>query len=331
MFVFLQIIITVVVIYLVFSVIVYVVVEWLSALLKLRGQMLLSGIAKIFQDQNIPMGQQLYDHPLINNLKKGNTLPSYIPAANISGALIDIISSRVSQQPNNNNNTIKDTYQNFVQGANALPDGNLKKLLTSITKQTDNLETLTKDIEKYFNDAMDRVSGWYKKNIKIITFIVAAAVTIGFNVDTIYVIKAAKADPVLRQKMNDLGDRLVADTSFTNIVNGIHNPDNNYYDEYVNDSSVNTADSAVIANQVPAADSASVSFSTRQDQLVYMYALTKDAGFPIGWNIQKGYSLLWVLAGWLLTACALSAGAPFWFDMLKKLINIRSSGPKPDK
>ncbi|RME06149.1 MAG: hypothetical protein D6816_08055 [Bacteroidetes bacterium] len=30
--------------------------------------------------------------------------------------------------------------------------------------------------------------------------------------------------------------------------------------------------------------------------------------------------------GWLLTALAISLGAPFWFDILKKIINIRSSG-----
>jgi hypothetical protein len=35
--------------------------------------------------------------------------------------------------------------------------------------------------------------------------------------------------------------------------------------------------------------------------------------------------------GLLLTVLALSLGAPFWFDMLNKIINIRSSGPPPVK
>jgi hypothetical protein len=37
------------------------------------------------------------------------------------------------------------------------------------------------------------------------------------------------------------------------------------------------------------------------------------------------------LAGWLLTGIAVSLGAPFWFDMLNKLINMRLVGQKPEK
>ena len=35
------------------------------------------------------------------------------------------------------------------------------------------------------------------------------------------------------------------------------------------------------------------------------------------------------LLGWLLTAFAVSFGAPFWFDALSKLGSLRTSGPKP--
>jgi hypothetical protein len=36
------------------------------------------------------------------------------------------------------------------------------------------------------------------------------------------------------------------------------------------------------------------------------------------------------LPGWLLTALAVSLGAPFWFDLLNKLMVIRSTR-KPDE
>lgn len=35
------------------------------------------------------------------------------------------------------------------------------------------------------------------------------------------------------------------------------------------------------------------------------------------------------LAGWLLTALAVTLGAPFWFDMLSKVMNVRASFKKP--
>jgi hypothetical protein len=35
--------------------------------------------------------------------------------------------------------------------------------------------------------------------------------------------------------------------------------------------------------------------------------------------------------GWFVTGLALSLGAPFWFDLLGKFMNIRGAGPKPDR
>lgn len=54
----------------------------------------------------------------------------------------------------------------------------------------------------------------------------------------------------------------------------------------------------------------------------------------LGWegaNLRAltGYDLLAKFLGFLLTALAISLGAPFWFDLLKKLVNIRSAGSRP--
>ena len=67
---------------------------------------------------------------------------------------------------------------------------------------------------------------------------------------------------------------------------------------------------------------------------------------PIGWNCQvktaDGSTDYWTCAkqavpkltlvqilGWLLTAAALTLGAPFWFDLLNQFINLRGAGSKP--
>lgn len=62
----------------------------------------------------------------------------------------------------------------------------------------------------------------------------------------------------------------------------------------------------------------------------------KDLGLPIGWEAQGEKWPAWDLGqwwkqliahgfGWLLTAFAISLGAPFWFDLLNKFIVIRSA------
>jgi hypothetical protein len=35
------------------------------------------------------------------------------------------------------------------------------------------------------------------------------------------------------------------------------------------------------------------------------------------------------VVGWLITGLAVALGAPFWFDLLNKLVNLRGSGPRP--
>lgn len=51
-------------------------------------------------------------------------------------------------------------------------------------------------------------------------------------------------------------------------------------------------------------------------------------GLPIGWPEGTTINLVTIF-GWLLTALAVSLGAPFWFDLLSKFIRIRGSGTPP--
>jgi hypothetical protein len=73
---------------------------------------------------------------------------------------------------------------------------------------------------------------------------------------------------------------------------------------------------------------------------------TPAAPLTVGWNdpiqslrgfyatTRKSYheallQFLQKLIGWGLSAIAISLGAPFWFDLLSKLVNLRHSGQKP--
>jgi len=48
-------------------------------------------------------------------------------------------------------------------------------------------------------------------------------------------------------------------------------------------------------------------------------------GLPIGWKVPLPNDTSGSLLGWLITAFAVSLGAPFWFDVLNKFIVIRST------
>ena len=60
--------------------------------------------------------------------------------------------------------------------------------------------------------------------------------------------------------------------------------------------------------------------------------------FPIGWSVAENGAIKnlpqsklgWfnLILGWLLTTAAISLGAPFWFDLLGKVANLRGTGGK---
>jgi len=66
-----------------------------------------------------------------------------------------------------------------------------------------------------------------------------------------------------------------------------------------------------------------------QKQLTAATEAIGNLALPIGWvNGVFGPS---TVLGWLLTALAASLGAPFWFNLLNRFVNVRSSGKAPEE
>jgi hypothetical protein len=160
-------------------------------------------------------------------------------------------------------------------------------------------------IEAWFNDAMDRVSGWYKRRTQTWTIVVALAITLLANADTIHIARRLWTDPVLRTA--------VVEEAKVRAQKPRPRISVEYKDE---DDPTNPTVSVNEGNQVSAKE---------QDLL----------GQVLGWRgaLTDNSFRDWGerLLGWLLTILALSLGAPFWFDMLNKFMNIRSSGKSPDE
>lgn len=54
-----------------------------------------------------------------------------------------------------------------------------------------------------------------------------------------------------------------------------------------------------------------------------------NLALPIGWG-DGSFGPTTVL-GWLVTALAATLGAPFWFDLLNRFVNVRASGKAPEE
>jgi hypothetical protein len=60
----------------------------------------------------------------------------------------------------------------------------------------------------------------------------------------------------------------------------------------------------------------------------------KDLAGFVGWQDEVplgGAGWIQRIIGWMLTAVAVSLGAPFWFDLLNRFMNLRNSVKAPDE
>lgn len=281
--------------------------EWLGGWLKLRSKTLASGIKQLLDTQPGPGSgadwflQKFYEHPLIAGMlapgKSGDkALPSYLPSRTFATAVMDIVTA---QKPG----SIQ--ISDLETGIKALPDGDVKKaLLALIQNSHGDLGQAQKNIETWFDDTMDRASGWYKRQTLLVTVLVAIFLTVLTNADTINIVRTLWNNPTQRallvQRAQERSDEAKEGNSTSETVSV----------EYKNKNK--PLEPTVIRKP-------------SKDELTAL-------GGVLGWpKSSQATEVNWAerLLGWFLTIVAVSLGAPFWFDLLNKFINIRNSGNKP--
>lgn len=306
--------------------------EMIESWLKMRAVDLERGIREMLNDENYDLVRRLYNHPLISSLfegrydeaKKARKLPSYMPSRNFALAVMDMVAtpapastngpakasgaagatapafaSKGTGTANTSTKALRDAIGTFAAGEK------VKLALMTLTDAAGgDISQARKNIEDWFDSSMDRVSGWYKRRLQWITFLVAVFITIGVNADTIAMGSSLAYDKAQR-------DTLVAAAQ-----------------EYAKSdppSIVPDTKSEIKACQEDA-NSPECRVARNLDEI-------QKFSLPIGWDdvddpvifpktfegwLSKGF-------GWLVTAFALSLGAPFWFDMLNKIMVVRST------
>jgi hypothetical protein len=282
--------------------------EAISGWMNLRGQSLRKGLEDLLahdpsQDTAASdLFEKVFSHGLINPVQVTRD-PSYIAARNFSTALIDTLAAG-SQSV-----AFADLQSNIA----ALPDGRVKQTLSALAAQAGNdLDRFRDSVEHWFDDAMDRVSGTYKRFANNFLLIFGMVVAVAFNVSTVAIADALWTQPELRTKAADLAARL--DQSLQ--VNA-------------------AAQSASAPARELTLGAAAGAASSPQQLGVAALAQFNQLALPIGWTGKaidaiKASPLVY-LAGWLITGLAVAMGAPFWFDLLGNVLKLRAAGPKPKR
>lgn len=191
----LQLAISMIFLYLMLSAASSAIQEIVANFFRWRAKTLEKGIAGLFGSEEFK--NQFYNLPLIESLCSPNARgdlthrPSYIAPATFALAVLDL----AARQGMNLSGTV------FSPPSVTSPPNPFAKpedLLRSLLLGADTVEEQRKRIETWFNDSMDRVSGWYKRKAHAVLWIIGILLCIFVNADSISLAKTFWNDPTLR-------------------------------------------------------------------------------------------------------------------------------------
>jgi hypothetical protein len=294
----LEVLIGLVLVYLVFSTIASAVVEAIEMALQKRGEFLKQGLAEILSavagDGKEGDLKEFYESPFISSLFRDSydggkgKLPAYIPPERFTDAVLQLANEK------------KETFEKFVA-----------RMKEVSPKAAADVQKLRDQCIRYFNESMQRVSSWYQRYARWWLLSIGLCIAAAGNVDTLDLMRTLSQDDALREQVVEEATRRAA--------NGLPN----------------------------------VPIEEQRAHLEEQLKLVGSLGLPIGWNQAEvctvfrwycpqdpaeeseppkhwfsfaGSGAFWSkLLGVSLTAIALTFSAPFWFDLLNQMVNLRSS------
>ncbi len=297
-----------------------------EAFTKMRAVDLEKGISQLLDDSDRTFTKAIYDHPMVNGLFAGayelskvslgqkveqykcrSTLPSYIPSSNFALALLDIV-ARGGPDGRGDLSAAGHpvvSLEDLRQTTSRITNTSIRSaVILAIDAAQGDINKAQTNIEAWFNAGMERVSGAYRRRSQTIVLFVGAVLTVALNVNTLTIVQRLSTDAAVRQSLV----------------------------ERANQTASQAADEATAG----------------KNALNTLSTLRLPIGWDDGWpgpqanpitprpQFNSDYfkanprSSLWVflvqpILGWLLTAFAVSMGAPFWFDTLNKLTSLRST------
>jgi hypothetical protein len=224
-----------------------------------------------------------------------------------------------------------------------LDDSKIKDALqAAVLKATGDIDKLQQGVAAWFDDSMDRLSGAYKRKMKWIAMLIGLVVAIGFNADSFKVATTLWNDPDRRASIIAVAGDIVKNppSSLQQAGDQKKPVDGAQPGDQKQPPDGPPPDGPKQPGNATKPPSPDVGAAIEQSERT-LHSL------PIGWNCpakadgsvdyvgcaeQAVNDLTLVrFLGWILTALALSLGAPFWFDMLNKFINLRGAGDKPKR
>lgn len=299
-------------VYLLLALICSTVTEWVAHYRGSRGAMLREGVKALLQEQDDStpaLTNAVFAHPLVVGLNGQRELPSYIASSVFAKALRHAV------------RTVAPGGAELASNVPRLSPG-LRKVFSALSSggPTARVAGGSEDADlpsesalaDWFDRAMDRLTGVYRRRARVVNFWVAVVITVLLNVDTFALTNMLWQNATLRNTLVEQAKVRLAQGAPLQAV------------EYTepDEPRVTPVDTTAVSQQRS-------SDHLTADEMALM-------GQFFGWKTglgefvrRGGDAVAWTLLGWLITALAVSLGAPFWFDTLNRFMSVRSAGAVP--
>lgn len=226
-------------------------------------------------------------------------LPVWIDKSTFSAILADILTPESGM-----------TIQERI---NKIENDELRKVMNFLWRQSgDDPRLFQAKVENWFDEVMARAKEWFVDSTKWRLFFFGTVLAAALNADTVQIYKSLSANANLRDEVVKAADMFA-----------------------------NSQDTVLVYRNVPAKNGGAIKDSTvtvaAQDttaaranfmKIKGMYDQTISSPLGLGWSQSKPdnwWDWLTKVVGWLLTGVAVTMGAPFWFEMLKKLLALKGN------
>ncbi|MDK1117403.1 MAG: hypothetical protein QGM50_01300 [Anaerolineae bacterium] len=204
---------------------------------------------------------------------------------------------------------------------------------TNLEQDEFKLSTMRLNIETWFKESMDRLSGWYKRKATVLAFFIGLILATLLNVDSIALASHLWREPAVRQA---LAANAAEFTSENTLLPTIPIEDNEivgaveYFNEQFKDLNLPLG---WIYEPVPWGTNQSCRLVPIGENVIWGIKdnFATDICHRISNAPNDSAEAFLKFMGIIITAFAAAQGAPFWFEILKKVVNIRGSGAKPDE
>ncbi|MBD2081529.1 hypothetical protein [Leptolyngbya sp. FACHB-17] len=228
------------------------------------------------------------------------------------------------------------SYKKIRDGLSRLPDTVkesmsilARRAQTRVQRTENEINQFRDEVATWFDRSMSRASGVYKRNVKGIALMLGLVLATATNADTFHMSSRLAGDDSLRRVITNRAAEVTTQNAQNPVITQAQlNELKAATDQALQDIPFPIGWSPANLTRQLGCQTVSGT-ATWNDAYNRCFASQQSVAAPNPLSLLLG--LLQMIAGWAVSGLAIAMGAPFWFDLLGKLVNVRNSGGKPKR